>query len=275
MTPGVNGHNGHLGDNVTPTGAYAEITGVVRRADSCVVAAATVTVIDVDGRQAAHTVTSTEGTFTVHALVEGQYVLVVSADGHQPAAATVLAAASALPIEIVLSGSAGLAGQVTNGASMRPISGAAITIVDHRGQVVATTATDATGQWAVGGIVDGAYTLIVTADGFDPAAESVSYAAASGAVVETALQTAAELSGQVTDGSPSAAPVPHSQVSLVDSSGTMTANAVTNASGRFIFTNVEPGDYTVIASGYAPSATTIDIEPGRFVNYEFTLGAAE
>ena len=53
----------------------------------------------------------------------------------------------------------------------------------------------------------------------------------------------------------------------------MSASALTDEHGRYLFANLAPGDYTVIANGYAPVAATIDVVAGRMAGHEFVLGA--
>ncbi|MDL9946318.1 carboxypeptidase regulatory-like domain-containing protein [Gordonia sp. ABSL11-1] len=274
MQPETNGH--HDGDGVTPSRDIAGgvIRGVIRGASGRVITDATVTVIDPSGRQAARSIAHEDGTFVVQ-VAAGHYVLVASAAGHEPSAVTVTVGSTPIDIEVVLTSMAALHGSVTTSATGEAVAKATVAVADHTGQVTATAVTDAAGRWEAAGITSGTYTVIVTAPGCDPVAETVTVAGTGGTTVDVVLNTAAELGGMISDGAGAGvgAPVAHSQVALLNDEGEMSASTLTDDAGRYLFANLAPGDYTVIANGYAPVADTIDIEAGRVVSHEFVLGA--
>jgi hypothetical protein len=61
-------------------------------------------------------------------------------------------------------------------------------------------------------------------------------------------------------------------VTLLDRDGATLASTTTGADGRYAFENLAEGDYTVIASGYPPAASTLRIEPGRQHSHDVQLG---
>ncbi|MGC4935103.1 MSCRAMM family protein [Gordonia sp. DT30] len=263
MEPTVNGHK---------SAAVGLIQGDVHRPDGTAIADATVTVIDPGGSQAARTVSSADGTFSVQVATAGHYVLAVSATGHDPAAVTVTVGTTPVDTEITLASMAALSGSVTTSATGEPVAKATIAIADRAGQILATTITDGTGRWEIGGLGDDTFTVIVTAAGCDPVAQTVNLA--DGSEVAIVVRTAAELAGVISDGATgTGGPVAHSQVALLNDAGEMAASTLTDDLGRYLFANLVPGDYTVIANGYTPVAASIDVEAGRVVNHEFVLGA--
>ncbi len=273
MQPSTNGHR--EGDGTAPPRVSG---GVIRgeiRSGGTTVGDATITVVDPSGRQAARSMARSDGTFVVDVSAGGHYVLVVSAAGHEPTAVTVTVGAAPIDVEVVLASMAALGGTVTTSATGEPVAHASVAVADRAGHVTTTAVADATGGWEVSGLPVGTYTVIVTAAGCDPVAETVTVGGTGVAVADIVLRTAAELAGVITDGDgvTEGQPVPHSQVGLLDNAGQMAASTLTDAAGRYLFANLAPGDYTVIANGYAPEAITIDIEPGRVVTHEFVLGA--
>ncbi|AZG47550.1 MSCRAMM family protein [Gordonia insulae] len=273
MQPNINGHRDE-GDSSPPSSPGGTIRGDIRRADGSAIADATVTVIDPNGRQAARSVGNPDGTFVIRVAAGGHYVLVVSANGHEPSAVTVAVGSSPVDVEVTLSSMAALGGVVTTSATGEPVAKATVAVADRTGQVTATAVTSADGRWDVSGLSGGTYTVIVTASGCDPVAETVTIDGTAAATIDVVLRTAAELGGVITDGTAAdGSPVAHSQVALLDDAGEMAASALTDEHGRYLFANLAPGDYTVIANGYAPVAATIDIEAGRVVTHEFVLGA--
>ncbi|MFW0793723.1 carboxypeptidase-like regulatory domain-containing protein [Gordonia sp. CPCC 205515] len=250
------------------------IRGEVRRSDGQPIADATVTVIDPSGHQAARTTGDAGGAFVIEVAADGHYVLVASAADHEPAAVTVTVGAAPVDAEVVLTSMATLSGLVTTSATGEPVSKATVTVADRTGHVVANAASGADGRWNVAGLSDGSYTVIVTAAGCDPVAETVTTSGTSRSTVDVVLTTAAELGGVVTDGHHGGGdPVTHSQIALLNDQGEMAASTVTDERGSYLFANLTPGDYTVIANGYAPVAATIDVVAGRVTTHEFVLGA--
>jgi hypothetical protein len=49
------------------------------------------------------------------------------------------------------------------------------------------------------------------------------------------------------------------RVTLVDAAGNVVATATTGAEGEYAFEDLDPGPYTVIASGYPPVAATLTV----------------
>ena len=65
------------------------------------------------------------------------------------------------------------------------------------------------------------------------------------------------------------------RVTLLDRDGATLASTTTGPDGRYAFENLTEGDYTVIASGYPPAASTLRIEPGRQHSHDVQLGYPE
>lgn len=250
------------------------IRGEIRRSDGHPIADATVTVIDPNGYQAARTTGDADGAFVIEVPADGHYVLVASATNHEPAAVTLTVGATPVDTEVVLTSMATLNGLVTTSAAGEAVTNATIAVADHTGHIVANAVSGPDGRWHVAGLADGRYTVIVTAAGCDPVAETVTTSGKARSTVDVVLTTAAELGGMVTDGGTGEGePVTHSQIALLNDQGEMAASTVTDQDGRYLFANLTPGDYTVIANGYAPVAATIDVVAGHVAGHEFVLGA--
>lgn len=253
------------------------IAGSVRSGDGAAVAGATVMVIDPAGSQVGRSVSDDRGRFGVEVATSASYVLVVSAPGHDPCAMPVTSGASTADVEVVLASMAALRGRVRTSATGEPVGKARVAVADRTGQVIATTSTGADGEWDVVGLVDGVHTVIVTAAGCDPVAETVDVPGVPGHVVDIDVHTVADLSGVVvdTDRGGSMCPVAQSQVVLLDSTGQIVASATTDENGHYLFPNLGAGDHTVIANGYPPVADAVDVAAGRVATHDFVLGATD
>ncbi|MGW7004782.1 MFS transporter [Streptomyces sp. NPDC054933] len=153
--------------------AGAGFHGLVRDADGEVLGGAALALVSPDGRQVGRTVSRPDGRYALDAPSGGPYVLIAAADGHQPQAATVMAAATPVAYGVRLpraTGPAGLQvrGTVRAGEGGRRLPDARLTLVDAAGNVVRTTITDADGAYAFTDLTAGEYSLI--ASGYPPVA---------------------------------------------------------------------------------------------------------
>ncbi|MGW7003788.1 MFS transporter [Streptomyces sp. NPDC054933] len=159
-----------------PVPAGAGFHGLVRGADGEPVGRATLTLVSPDGRQLGRASSQPDGRYALDAPAGGSYVLIAAADGHQPQARTVVAAATPVTYDITLphaTGPSGLQvrGTVRAGEGRHPLADARLTLVDATGNVVRTTTTDAEGGYAFTDLTAGEYSLI--ASGYPPVATAL------------------------------------------------------------------------------------------------------
>jgi hypothetical protein len=216
---------------------------------------------------------ATDGRYRLHLPTGGTYLLVCTADGHQSTTIMVTVAVATLACDIVLAGAGGIDGwiQHQHGA---PGAGATVTLTDLRGEVVATTVTGPGGGYRLTGLNAGEYTLIVSAAGAQPSACTVEVPATGVCRADLVLQSNGALRGTVR-AAHSSRPVPDASVALVDGSGGVVAALTTGVDGEYVFAEVPPGGYTLIASGYPPVATRIELTGERTEVRDVILGAAQ
>ncbi|MCG0286056.1 MFS transporter [Streptomyces sp. PSAA01] len=238
------------------------VHGFVRNADGGPVARAAVTLISLAGRQLGRSVAHPDGSYALDAPSSGSYVLIAAADGHQPQASTIVVGDDPLGFDIVLSGTSGLVGTVRGAADGRPVDAAMVVVTDVRGEVLATGKTGEQGDFGFEELVSGTFTLAVNAPGYRPAALPVEVGAQGLTRVEIALQAGARVQGVVRAGA-DRRPLPDARVTLVDAAGNVVATSTTGEDGAYAFTDLDAGDYTVIASGYPPVAGALTVSgPG-------------
>ncbi|MEV6847475.1 MFS transporter [Actinoplanes sp. NPDC051411] len=247
----------------------AVVSGRVEGADHNPVAGATLTVTDFSGGQLARAVTATDGSYRMVLPTGGSFLLICAAENHQPAASMITVVAGEVQRDVSLSGAGQLEGRVADQAG-RPITGAAITLTDARGEVVATAVTTSEGTYALPDLYPAEYTLTATAEGTRPAARTVSLGAGGDNRIDIVLVTNGTLAG-VIRAAASGQPVPDASVLAVDGYGTVVGATVTGADGRYEFDDLQPGTYTVTASGYAPVATRVQLAGDR-TDHDILLG---
>ncbi|GGZ69505.1 MFS transporter [Streptomyces bluensis] len=237
-----------------PTGV--PVRGIVRDHEGTVVPRAALTLIDVLGQQIGRGASGEDGRYALATPGAGSYMLIASAGGHQPLAVTVTLGERPVELDVVLGGAGRLAGRVIT-ADGRPLRDATVTLTDVHGQVVATTRSGSEGGYLITEVAAGAYTLAAGAHTFRPAALPVTVQAAHETRQDIELAGGAVLCGTVR--AAGGRPVEDARVTLLDATGTVVGTLTTGTDGAFRFDGLAAGEYTVIASGYPPAATALEI----------------
>ncbi|MCG7525481.1 MFS transporter [Streptomyces sp. OfavH-34-F] len=234
------------------------VRGVVRGAEGAPVGRAAVTLISLGGRQLGIAAAREDGGYALEAPGAGSYVLIASADGFQPQASTVVVGDEPLVYDILLAGTSGLAGTVRDAESGAPVADAVVVVTDVRGDVLTTGKSGASGEFTFGELVPGAVTVAVNAAGFRPLALPVEVGGQGVTRVDAALRAGALVQGVVRAGA-RRHPLPDARVTLVDAAGNVVAHATTGEDGAYAFTDLDAGEYTVVANGYPPVAGALTV----------------
>jgi EmrB/QacA subfamily drug resistance transporter len=238
------------------TAGGTPVHGHVRGAESAPVPQAAITLISLSGRQLGRSIAQADGSYALAAPGTGSYVLIAAADGYQPQASTIVVGEEPLAYDILLSGTSGLTGVVRATGSALPVKDAMVIVTDVRGDLLASAVTGEQGEFALTDLVPGVVTVAVNASGFRPRALPVEVAATGITRIEVGLDAGAVLQGVVR--APHG-PLADARVTLVDAAGNVVGTATTGADGAYAFTDLDGGDYTVIATGYPPVATALTV----------------
>ncbi|MEV0981529.1 MFS transporter [Streptomyces sp. NPDC049915] len=242
----------------TPMGGIP-VRGFVRGAESAPVPQAAVTLISLAGRQLGRSVAQADGSYAVHAPGAGSYVLIASADGFQPQASTIVVGDEPVAYDILLSGTSGLTGVVRAVGSAQPVKDAMVIVTDVRGDLLASDTTGEQGEFSFAELVPGTVTIAVNAAGYRPRALPVEVGGTGVTRIEVDLETGAQVQGVVR--APHG-PLADARVTLVDAAGNVVSTATTGSDGAYAFTDLDSGEYTVIATGYPPVATALTVNGG-------------
>lgn len=246
------------------------VRGVVRGAEGAPVPRAAVTLISLGGRQLGRSVAQAEGGYTLDAPGAGSYVLIASADGFQPQASTVVVGDEPLAFDILLAGTSGLSGTVRTAEDSTPVRGAMVVVTDVRGDVLATGVSGDAGDFTFGELVPGSVTVAVTAAGFRPLALPVEVGGQGVTRADVALHAGALVKGVVRAGS-GRAPLNDARVTLIDAAGNVVATSTTGEDGVYAFTDLDAGEYSVVATGYPPVAGSLTVSGGGVDGHDIEL----
>jgi MFS family permease len=247
------------------------VSGHVRGAEQAPVSGAAVTLISLDGRQLGRSAANGDGSYRVDAPGAGSYVLIASADGYRPQAATIVVADAPLGYDLLLSGTSGLSGVVRSADSGAPVAGAVVIVTDVRGEVLTTVQADALGEFTVAELTPGTVTLAVNSPKHRPLALPVEVGAAGITRLDVELRPGAQVRGTVRGGG---APLGDARVTLVDAAGNVVATTTTGIDGVYAFADLDTGTYTVIASGYPPQAVGVTVSGGGIDGQDIELAHA-
>ena len=135
-----------------------------------------------------------------------------------------------------------------------------VIVTDVRGDVLATGTTGEQGEFAFAELVPGTVTVAVNAAGYRPRALPVEVGGTGVTRIEVELDLRRAAPGRRAGAARSAG---DARVTLVDAAGNVVGTATTGTDGAYAFTDLDGGDYTVIATGYPPVATALTVNGRR------------
>ncbi|UUU29686.1 MFS transporter [Streptomyces sp. CA-210063] len=253
----------------SPYVSGAPLCGTVQHPDGTVVPRAALTLIDATGRQTGRGGSGEDGRYALSTPGPGAYVLIAAAGGHQPQAVSVTVGERPVEVDIVLGGAGRLVGAVRT-ADGRAVSDATVTLTNVHGEVVVTTRSGEEGEYLITELVAGEYTLAAGAHSYRPAALPVTVQAAREIRQDIELAGGAVLRGTVRAGG--GRPVEDAHVTLLDAAGNVVDTITTGIDGTFRFVDLSSGEYTVIATGYPPVATVLQVAGGGRTERDLHLG---
>lgn len=244
------------------------VCGTVQHPDGTYVPRAALTLIDIAGQQVGRGGSGDDGRYALATPGPGSYVMIAAAGGLQPQAVSVTVGEGPVELDIVLGGAGRLAGRVLT-PDGTPVD-ATVTLTDVHGEVVATTRSGREGGYVITELVAGEYTLAASASAFRPAAVPVTVKAARETRQDIELAGGALLRGTVRAGG--GRPVEDARVTLLDAAGNVMDSLSTGPDGTFRFVDLATGEYTVIATGYPPVATVLQVAGGGRTERDLQLG---
>lgn len=226
------------------------------------------TLTDANGRQVDRARTNADGGYRFGLARGGTYVLIASAGHYQPTASMVVLGDQPVQHDVQMFGAGGLTGVVH--AAGQPVPDATVVVTDVRGEVITAGASGTDGRYRFTDLVGGSYAMTVTVAGYRPVAMSVAVVDGEQTVIDVPLQSGSRLSGIVRSVN-LGQPIPEARVTVLDGNGSVIAASTTENDGGYTFTDLPDGEYTVIATGYPPAASSLQLS-GEHTEHDVELG---
>ncbi|MFJ6658523.1 MFS transporter [Streptomyces sp. NPDC091377] len=161
-------------------------------------------------------------------------------------------------------------GHVREGGGSGGVPGAVVTLISPGGRQLGRSVARPDGSYSLDAPGAGSYVLIASADGFQPQASTIVVAGAPVSYdIRLGLAAGARIQGVVR--APHG-PLTDARITLVDAAGKVVGTTTTGADGAYAFTGLDGGRYTVIAAGYAPVATALNVTGNGVDRHDITLG---
>ncbi|MFQ3545546.1 carboxypeptidase regulatory-like domain-containing protein [Halobacillus rhizosphaerae] len=249
----------------------ATITGNVSDTSGDPISNASVRVLDQNESVLGTTVTDEFGDYALSNLPPGNHQVIVSAPGF----ATVVGGIILTPgeqlnnVNFVLTPNPGnIQGQVTDLTSGLPIIGA-VTVARTVGGIpviVASVVTDGNGNYMIGGLAPGSYSISSSAAGYAINAVGALVESGQTTTVDIALSPAAgSISGVVTD--EEGMPILNSfiEIKVFDQAGNLIQTVLADSQGEFLISGLSPGTYqlSITATNFAGATVGAFVEAGE------------
>ncbi|WP_084525676.1 MFS transporter [Nocardia vaccinii] len=256
----------HAAHGLPADSGYAEVFWFLGAVSA---AAAGVSVFIPSGR--ARSVKSVELAHSADAeIVPAQQIVAAAPLSYGAVAGDSVGARSVLERELDAGVGPAVVGQVRRSGGS-PVPGAALTLIDPRGQQVSRVTGDADGGYRITAPAPGNYVLITSAHGHRPVAVSVAVGARPHLLTVT-LPGSGELAGAVRG--PDARPLAGATVTLTNAHGEVVGAAVTAADGTYSC-GVTPGAHTVVvvADHMRPAASTVVVPESGVLRHDVDLAS--
>ncbi|MEV6138076.1 MFS transporter [Nocardia sp. NPDC051990] len=155
----------------------------------------------------------------------------------------------------------------------RPVPGAVLTLIDHRGHQVSRATGGTGGGYRIEAPAAGNYVLIASATGHRPEAVSVAIGQRPQSL-DLTLTGSGELSGVVRSAG-RGTPLAGATVTLTDIHGEVVGAAITAGDGAYVCHGVVSGTYTLVAVAehMRPSATTLTISDSGLLRHDIEMAS--
>ncbi|MED4268284.1 carboxypeptidase regulatory-like domain-containing protein [Priestia megaterium] len=239
------------------------VTGTVLSQDGTPVTGATIRLIDQFNSVITTATTNAQGQYTISSVTPGQYSLTISASNFQSQSrgVTITSTQTTVSNFTLIASPGTVTGTITSTTGI-PIEGAVIEVLDSGSNVIATTNSNAQGQYTINQLAPGTFRLRAIAQNFQTSLLGFTIQAGQTTTQNIVFQPSPGiLTGTLTDAQTST-PLVGASVNMVNQAGVTIATAMTNSQGQYNIADLAPGVYTVTfgQQGYASQTIGTVIE---------------
>lgn len=200
------------------------------------------------------------GNFQFDNLQPGQYIVTATAPNYQTstAGATVVSDQTTAVSITIVPNPAEVGGVITD-TSGSPVTNATIQVIDVNGTVLQTGGTDQSGQYVIGNLPPGAFTLVVNAQDFSSATDGITLEP--GQIITNAnfvlIPDPGGIVGQIVDTNGDV--IAGATIIIRNADNLPIRTTTTNEFGEFLVDGIAPGSYTVVATATDFSTTFVGV----------------
>ncbi|MHC8520973.1 MSCRAMM family protein [Rossellomorea sp. H39__3] len=219
------------------------------------------------------TTTDAGGVYTFDALAPGLYQVRASVSGYSTGivSALVVSGLTATGNLLLLQNPGTVTGQVRDAATLLPIQGATVQVINGQRVVSGTLSTDVTGVYTFASLRPGSYSLVFSAPGYGSVTNGAVVTSNAITVVDAPLtRIAGTLSGTVTG--PGSLPIPGAVVTVY-ANNVQIASVLTDLAGNYTVPGLSPGSYTVVigANTFTSASLGTSISGGQTTTLDALL----
>ncbi|MCA0989644.1 carboxypeptidase regulatory-like domain-containing protein [Guptibacillus algicola] len=241
----------------------SQISGVITNPDGTPVSSATVQIIDLNGSVLSSGTTDQSGEYVISNLPPGSFTVVVSAQDFASTTGGITLDPGQIVTDanfVLIPDPGTIVGQVVD-PSGNAISGATVIIRTFDNTQVRTLTTNEFGEFLVGGIAPGSYTVTATAPNFSTEFVGALVTSNENTVANLVLESlVGNISGSVVDEDGNLITGDNIGIKLFSVSGALLQSFVANSDGSFFINALNPGQYKINATAPNYSANTVSAD---------------
>ncbi|MDQ0115006.1 carboxypeptidase regulatory-like domain-containing protein [Paenibacillus harenae] len=260
----------------------ASVQGVITDAQTGTgIAGAIVNLTNKNGVHIAQVTADANGSYTIPSITPGYYRISLSAAGFQlvDLPLTLMAGEAQVRNAALQPNPGSVAGTITNAGGL-PLAGVFVEALDNRNNVLSTTITSASGQYAINSLAPSTNDrLRISSPGFVTLIIGFQVTAGQTTTVNATLSdTAGSIAGTITDAA-SGLPIDAVSIRVFISEGIALQSTLSDAGGNYAIPSLSPGSYSVViaAEGYASRTVGAYVNSGvvtpNSVSLEMLAGA--
>ncbi|WP_394176431.1 carboxypeptidase regulatory-like domain-containing protein [Guptibacillus hwajinpoensis] len=254
-----------VADEITPVTLTiepnpSEISGVISDPNGTPISNATIQIIDANGSALSVGTTNQNGQYAIGNLPPGSFTVIISAPNFGSTTGGITLNPGQIVTDadfIIIPDPGSIVGQIID-TSGDPISGATVIIRTFDNQQVRTITTNEFGEFLVGGIAPGSYTVVATAPDFSTEFVGAIVTSNQNTVANIILESlVGNITGSIVDGNGDPITGDNIGIKLFSGSGSLLQTLVANSDGTFTIQALNPGQYKISATAPNYSANTI------------------